>query len=347
MTGRQRVANVLSGERMDRPPILPILHTGLAGLFDIPLGQFFTRADVMAQVIVDGYRRFHCDGVQLTLGVIGEAEALGAAVEQPPDGSPALKEYLLADLANLDRLRPRDPVTGGRMPLFFEAVERVSQQIGEESFILATLRGPLLIASQLRGAENILVDMLEDPEAVSRMLEYTNDVAQKLARGLLTSGAHGLVLGEATCSPSFISPALYRELVLPHHRRLVAQIKQMGWRCVGLHVCGNTTAIIEDMISTGVDFLDVDYQVPAEKAVAIARGRMVLRGNLDPSSIFRFGAAHKVRMETAALCKSVAGARWIISSGCDIPPGTPAENVAACVETVRTTTTACEGARDG
>jgi len=337
MTGRERVACVLAGESSDRPPVLPMLHTGLAGLFGVSLGEFFTRADVMAHVMAEGYRRFGYDGVQLTLGVIGEAEALGAAVEQPPDAAPFLKEHLLDDLTALERLRSRDPVAGGRMPLFFEAVERVVREIGQEAFILATLRGPLLTASQLRGAENILVDMLEDPDAVTRMLEFTTEVAANLSRALLPVGAHGLLLGEATCSPSFISPALYRQLVMPYHRRLVGQLKAMGWRCVGLHVCGNTAAILEDMISTGVDFFDVDYQVAAEKAIAVARGRVALRGNLDPSAVFRFGAPDKVRAETAALLRSTAGARWIIGSGCDIPAGTPAENIAACVETVQRT----------
>jgi len=167
------------------------------------------------------------------------------------------------------------------------------------------------------------------------MLEFAADVALKVARATLAAGAHGLVFGEATCSPSFISPALYRQLVAPVHRRLIAQIKAMGWRFVGLHVCGNTAAILEDLISTGVDFLDVDYQVPAARAVTLGAGRVALRGNLDPSAVFRFGGVRRVENETRALCQSVAGTRWIIGSGCDIPPGTPAENIAACVETVR------------
>jgi len=335
MSGRERVIGVLCGERVDRPPVLPILHSGLAGVFGVSLGRFFTDAETMARVIGAGYRRFGYDGVQITLGVIGEAEALGAATYQLDDGAPALRERLLSDPTGLERLRERDPATGGRMPLFFAAVEQVVREIGDEAFVLPTLRGPLVTASQLRGERDILIDMLEDPEAVARMLEFTTDVAVNLARPLLATGAHGLDLGEATCSPSFISPALYRQLVLPHHRRLVARLNQMGWRFVGLHVCGNTTAIIEDLISTGVDFLDVDYQVPAETAIRLAGDRVALRGNLDPSAVFRFGTPEKVRAATEALCRAVGGARWIVSSGCDIPPGTPPENIAAGVAAVR------------
>ena len=99
-----------------------------------------------------------------------------------------------------------------------------------------------------------------------------------------------------------------------------------------MHICGDTTSIIEDIVSTGADFFDVDYQVPADQAIAAARGRIIGRGNLDPSAVFRFGTLEAVRMATEALCASVGDTPWIASSGCDIPPGTPAENIRAFVE---------------
>ena len=104
---------------------------------------------------------------------------------------------------------------------------------------------------------------------------------------------------------------------------------------MGLHICGNIVPIAEAIISTGVDFFDVDYQVAAADAIELAGGRVALRGNLDPSSVFRFGTAEQGRTETRSLCEAIGTARWILSSGCDIPPGTPAENVAAFVEAAR------------
>ena len=334
MTGRQRIGKLLNGESVDRLPVLPMVHTGLAPLFQISLGDFFSKADVMAQVMILGYHQFFFDGVQLSLGVTGEAEALGALVEQPSDGAPIIKEYLLADLGNLDMLRRRDPTVGGRMPLFFNAVEKVVREIGEAAFIIATLRGPLLTASQLRGVEQILMDMIDRPKELAEILEFTVEITLKLSRWLLASGAHGLLLGEAVCSPNFISPTMYRQLVLPHHRKLVNELKKAHWKTVGMHICGDTTAIIEDIISTGADFMDVDYQVPVEKALDLARGRIVLRGNVDPTSVFRFGTPEHVRSETEAVCRAVGNARWIMSSGCDIPPGTPEQNITAFVKTV-------------
>ena len=356
MTGKARVLGAMAGQSPDRMPCLPILHSGLSPLFGVPLNAFFTSATTMAEVTINGYRTFGYDGVQLSLGVTGEAEALGARVDQPGDGAPILRQYLLPDPAHsptLEALRSRAaqlepdalgrmPETAGRLPLFYDAVARTVDAIGAEAFVLATLRGPLLLASQLCGVEPLLISLVTQPDAVTQLLEFTTDLAYRLGVWLLGSGADGLMLGEATCSPNFISPRLYRALVLPHHRQLVNKLKAAGWSTVGLHICGDVKPILEDVIDTGVTWIDIDHQVPVEAALAMAGDRIALRGNLDPSSIFRFGTPAEVDAATTALLatlRSGAGGalpgRWFASSGCDIPPGTPAENIHAFVERIQ------------
>jgi uroporphyrinogen decarboxylase len=362
MSGKADVLAAIAGEPQERLPCLPILHSGLPPLFGVPAGAFFTSAEKMAEVMINGYRSFGYDGVQLSLGVTGEVEALGASVEQPGDGAPVLREYLLPDLtdhAALEVLRARAAQlpgsagrllgsagrllgSAGRLPLFFDAVTRTVDAIGEEAFVLATLRGPLLIASQLCGVEPLLISLVTQPDAVARVLDFTVDLAYQLGVWLLDSGADGLVLGEATCSPNFISPRLYRMLVQPHHERLMSKLRAAGWATVGLHICGNIVPILEDVIRTGVTWVDIDHQVPAEQALRLADDRVILRGNLDPSSTFRFGTTADVDAAVTALLTALKAAkdeglpgRWIASNGCDIPPGTPAGNIRAFVERVR------------
>jgi uroporphyrinogen decarboxylase len=329
MNGRERISAVLAGQPVDRLPAMPILHSGFASVLNVPLCAFFTDAGVMADVMIRGCRMFGFDGVQLSMGVTGEAEALGARTEQPADGAPLLRQHLLAELGDLPRLAAVDPAAGGRMPMFYRAVQQVVQTTGGDTFVLPTLRGPLLAASQLRGVQEILMDLLDSPDEAERVLDFTAATALRLGTWLLGSGAHGLLLGEATCSPNFISPRMYRRFVLPRHHELVRGLKAAGWQAVGLHICGDTRPILDDIASTGVDFLDIDYQVPAATALAHVAGRIALRGNLDPSADFRFGQADDVATKTRTLLHEARGQRWIMSSGCDIPPGTPAENIAA------------------
>ncbi|MDF1513663.1 MAG: uroporphyrinogen decarboxylase family protein [Anaerolineae bacterium] len=330
------------GEETDHIPVMPILHSGLPGLFHTTMGDYFGTASCMANTIIRGWQVFSYDGVQLSLGVTGEAQALGAEIMQPEHDAPILKNRLLDTIFDeqvnlldmLDPLRNIDASSGGRMPLYYEAVGQVASVIGKHTFVLSLLRGPLLAASQLCGVETLLIAMIEQPERVNAVLDFTTDLVISLARWLLNSGAHGLMLGEATCSPNFISPGMYRDFVHPRHSRIINACHKQGWPVTGLHICGNIEPIFHDIVSTGVDMLDVDYQVSAQKAKILNAGRIVCRGNLDPSSVFRFGTPQTVRKATSELMREVGNNhKWILSSGCDIPPGTPEDNIRAFADT--------------
>ena len=328
MTGLERVQALFAGKEPDRTPVVPIIHSGLASMFGVRLGTFFTDADVMADVITRGCRTFGYDGVQLSLGVAAEPEALGAKVEQGTDRGTVLRQHLLEDPADLDRLRDINPIERGRFPAFRRAVAQVVEAVGRQAFVIVTLRGPFLMAAQLRGVEKVLTDTLEAPDLLSSTLDFTTDVSLRLGLGFLDSGAHALVLGEATCSPNFIPPDTYRRFVLARHQRLVSELRQAGWPAVGLHICGDLLPIFDDVLSTGANLVDIDHQVSAAEALSVNRGRAVLRGNLDPSAVFAFGTKETISRETASLKADVEGRGcWIYSSGCDISPGTPVENL--------------------
>jgi uroporphyrinogen decarboxylase len=61
----------------------------------------------------------------------------------------------------------------------------------------------------------------------------------------------------------------------------------------------------------------------------------VVMGNIDPAGVLCFGTPESVRKETQELLESCAKyPNFIVSSGCDIPPKTPWENVEAFFDTV-------------
>jgi MtaA/CmuA family methyltransferase len=327
---------VFDGKKPDSVPIVPIIHAGLAPIFGVPLGKFFTDGRVMANTLIKGYRTFGYDGVQLSLGVTAEAEAFGAKVDQPENAAPLLREHLLSNPDALGALKSIDPTNRGRFSLFRDALKRVVAEIGKEAFVIVTLRGPLLMAAQLRGVEAVLMDTVDAPDKLHALLDFTNEVSLKMGLSFLQSGAHALMIGEATCSPSFISPNTYREFVLARHKKLISGLKSAGWKTVGLHICGNLMPILEDVLTTGANLLDIDYQVSAKDALRVNKGRAVLRGNLNPSSVFAFGTKEVIKAETAKLKAEVKRqGLWIFSSGCDISPGTPKANIELALKCLR------------
>jgi uroporphyrinogen decarboxylase len=56
----------------------------------------------------------------------------------------------------------------------------------------------------------------------------------------------------------------------------------------------------------------------------------ILAGNLDPAEVFVMSTPEQVYAKTSALLKATAGYRnFVISSGCDLPPNMPLQNLDA------------------
>jgi uroporphyrinogen-III decarboxylase len=60
---------------------------------------------------------------------------------------------------------------------------------------------------------------------------------------------------------------------------------------------------------------------------------MTLMGNIGPVDVLLRGTPELVRDRVKALMKSMEGSRFILSSGCDMVPDTPLENLDALIRT--------------
>ena len=128
-----------------------------------------------------------------------------------------------------------------------------------------------------------------------------------------------------------LSPALEREFSAPYVKRLVEAVQDDEFIVI-YHNCGdNVPLMLESILSTGcaayhfgnaVDMArDILPGIPADTPVM---------GNIDPAGTLRMGTPEHVRAETLALLEKCGGApNFLLSSGCDIPPMTPWENLDA------------------
>lgn len=330
-TGLERFHATLRGEPTDRPPVIPVLHIAAAELIGATIGAYATSARTMADTCIAAYRHYGLDGLQLTLGVAAEASALGAEIIQPPDNLPKVIRPAIHAPQDLYRLRLPDPARDGLLPLFLDATRLAAREVGEEACIVATIRGPLNIAGQIRGIQELMFDLIDQPSYARELLAFANEVAILYGRAVAAAGAHVIAIGEALASPAFISPAYYRTFMRELHTALCAAINATGAASL-LHICGDIRPILADMAATGARIIDIDWQVSVAAARQSAPAPIVLRGNLDPVAALLKGTPGDVRrLARAAIAEAAAAQHFVLGSGCDIPPGTPRENIAALV----------------
>lgn len=334
MNSRQRIHATLAGDAVDRVPVFPMIVSAAARWAGVPVSSFAEDPAVMADCMLSAQQRGGYDALHVSLNVTVEAEAVGVPVEQPFDELPHIIAPVLAEPADLLRLKVPDPHTDGRLPVFIAATRILARSVGDSVLIVPNIRGPMSMASQLRGGQQLLIDLIDDPEFVADLLAFCAEVGVVFAAALVRAGGHAIMLGDALSSPNSISPAMYRRFAQPVHAGMIRRLHADGAGAVLMHVCGDIRPIIPDLVATGPDVLDLDTPVPLDEARALAGPATGLRGNLNPTTLFRAGPADAGTMARQAIAAS-GGGRFVLGTGCEVPAGTPIENVIAMVDAAR------------
>ena len=330
MHGKQRVLTALGMEQPDRTPVFPIAHYYTAGLKGMPVSLFATDGEKMASALLAACERFGWDGINPGCDVAIEGEALGSQLEFPEQAPPHVVRPVLENPELAVFLRRPNPLRKGRMPVVIRATEICVREAGREIFVGPFTMGPFNCASQVRGVNNLLMDIIERPNFVEELLDFCVDVLLDYGKALLDVGADAIFLGEALCMPGMISPKYYAETVLPRQQKLIAGLKEYGAGFVLLHICGNVKRILPAMLESGAAILDLDWQMDMAESKRACAGRATLRGNLDPSAVLLSGTPDDVYAKSVEVIRAAgAGGGLILGSGCDVAPGTPAENLDA------------------
>jgi MtaA/CmuA family methyltransferase len=223
------------------------------------------------------------------------------------------------------------------------AAEQLKQKVGGDLLVEGWVEGPCAQAADLRGINQLMVDFLDDEVFVRDLFEFVLEMEVGFARAQVEAGADLIGIGDAAAS--LVSRATYEQVVLPYEMRLVDAIRGMGAR-VRMHICGNTRHLLKGMARLNWDFADIDYPVPLSLARQDLGPDRVIAANLDPVRDVRDGTPDSIR---AALgeCHQVAGSRFIVAAGCEIPRDTPLENLRAMTAFARSTPPAGASGRSG
>jgi MtaA/CmuA family methyltransferase len=325
MNSRQRLDARLGGERVDRVPNFDIMMQFAAHHIHQPLSRYYLDYRVLCDANFAVREAFSLDILQAISDPYREAADFGLEVEFPADGLPVARRPLLLEPGDLLRLCVPEPASGGRMTDRLEAVRLFGERSGGEVPVMGWVEGALAEAADLRGVGELLMDLIDRPAWVRDLLETTAALSIAFARAQVEAGADIVGLGDAIASQ--ISPTAYREFALPYERRVFAAVREMGARG-RLHICGNTDRILTDMATSGADIIDIDWMVDLGKAAAAAGDKAAVCGNQDPVAIMLQGTPERVRAAILA-CRDAGGPRWISAAGCEIPDGTPPENLRA------------------
>lgn len=334
MQPRDRMFRVFAGQPVDRLPAQPICMTFAARTASVDYYSYVTDYRVLVDAQVRTAERFDLDIVTLCSDPCREAADCGAPVRWFPDQPPAHdpRDPLIKEKRDLGRLHQPDPY-GGRMHDRVKGAALLKEKVGGDLPILGWIEGPMAEAADLRGMNEIMLDLIDDPSFVHDLFAFIVEMELNFARAQIDAGIDIIGIGDAAAS--LVGPDLYRTLIFPYQQRMVDGLHAMGCP-VRLHICGNVTHLLADMGRLGVEMVDID----APTDLGLARERMgpdvAILGNIHPVLYLLEGTPEQV-FEGLADCHEQVGDRYIVGPGCEVPPLSPPENVRAVVDYAKAT----------
>jgi uroporphyrinogen decarboxylase len=199
--------------------------------------------------------------------------------------------------------------------------------------VLGGMIGPLSLAARLFGVSETLTETADHPEMVHALLDKAAAFLTAYAQAFKAAGAQGVIVAEPTAG--IISPRAAREFSSSYLRRIIAAVADDRFEVI-LHNCGARLVHLPATLEAGAQVCHFGKPMDLPAALQQVPAGTILCGNLDPVGVFAHAEPADVRRRTSELLEATRAHRgFVISSGCDVPPGTPLANLDAFFAAVR------------
>ena len=325
---KQWLADMITADRKIALPILSFPSVSLLGITVRELISDSERQAAGMKLVAD---RVKAAASVSLMDLSVEAECFGATIRVSDDEVPTVVGRLIHDEEEAEALEV--PAVGAaRSGLYVDAIRRAVPLITDRP-VLAGIIGPFSLAARLLDVTEIMMDCYDEPDMVHTVLDKATTFLVEYAKAYKAAGADGIMMAEPVAG--LLSPALEEEFSSPYVKRIVDAVQDDEFVVI-YHNCGdNTPRMTESILSTGaaayhfgnsIDMADMMGRMPAD---------VVVMGNVDPAGVLRQGTPETVRQATLdVMSRCCAYPNFVISSGCDIPPATPWENLDAFFEAV-------------
>lgn len=208
--------------------------------------------------------------------------------------------------------------------------------------VFAKTGGPYLRTMNLRGVEQWLIDLAEDPGWAYALAERVTDHltavgVEALRRAGL--GETGIWIYDDIASNRglMVSPRTYERIFAPLMARMVSAYRAAGARHVALHSDGNVLPVLDLLVDLGIDTLNPVEPKAGLDVVALREqyaGRLAFVGGLDNAGVLPSGDRARIRAHVQR-CAEAARRGGIVIGSHSIGPDIAVADYDYAIELIR------------
>jgi len=345
MNGKERIDAIINNQPVDRTPFA-VLDAGawVANEAGLTFRELIELEDAGASYVVKYFDQIDADMISaFSAFAVAFLDAVGCKADIDIKGSTIDVHKCIQDLEEeipkLDKSKVREMFESSWIFLrLLHQTREIKKLVGDTKYINVCLAAPFTTAGIMVGAQELMMMLVDEDseELVAQLLDYATEVSVVAYEMVQEAGADIAWFGEPISSGAMLGQPMFEEYAIDciqdGHDRLKDKYKYMF-----MHMCGNSGARVASVKNMGFKAFSVDAPVDLEQAAKDCDGRMVMIGNIGPSSPLMSGNVQDITAAAQEAVEKTAkgGGRLILCPGCDVPVGTSFQNLNAILSVAK------------
>lgn len=322
------------GERLDNIPMALIIDSPwIPGYVGVSHMDFYLDPQVWFQSHLKIHEEFpnviFVPGWWMEYGMAAEPSALGAKIKFWDNNTPS-EYHNLMSIDDVDKLHKYEVESDAFMAMTLHRIRMQKQQVFDAGYIMpmVTARGPMCTAGFVRNTSDLMLDLVDEPEKVHKLLDLTTNLiidwlkAQQKAIGDCVEGL--FILDDIV---GFVNEDHYLEFCHPYLKRINDAFPD-DWVKL-YHNDADVVACMDHLPEAGFNVLNWGKQTDITEVKERIGDEMTLMGNVNPLEIAVRGTPEEVQRATTDVLNKSEGERIILSVGGGVSPDMPRENINA------------------
>lgn len=310
-------------EEKERQALLIMTHPGIEAIGHTTR-EAVTDGEIHYQAIKNVLDTYNTMACTVIMDLTVEAEVFGAEILMPEHEIPNVTGRLVCDEESVNKL-DIPALDSARVPEYLKANRLAVENIGKPVF--SGCIGPFSLAGRLYDMSEIMVGIYIDTETIKVLLDKCTRFIINYCKAFKALGATGVIIAEPAAG--LLSNDECMEFSSKYVKEIVDAVQDDDFVVI-LHNCGNTGQCTDAMVKTGAGALHFGNAIDMKKALDECPETVLVMGNLNPVELFKQSTPEQVYDDTISLLEKTSSYRnFVISSGCDMPPGVPSENIKA------------------
>ena len=268
---------------------------------------------------------FPAAAVTAIMDLTVEAEAFGAEIRFSENEIPNVIGRLVEDADAVAALEVPG-LDKGRVPEYLKANRIVASRVKDKP-VYGGCIGPFSLAGRLFDLSELMMAMYVEPETVTMLLDKCTAFLTSYVRAMKETGISGVIMAEPAAG--LVSNDDCCTYSSAYVRKIIDAVQDDTFKVI-LHNCGNTGHCTDAMVRSGASAIHVGNRADMVAVLQAAPADLPVLGNIDPVGIMQQATPDQVYAAVSDLLeKTAAFDNYILSSGCDVPPHTPIDNIKA------------------